>query len=112
MCTTTEPRDAIEIAIDAALRQHGGLRDVLRGDIDPVAIACSAADRAGNCTADQAALAAVLLLATETIRRQREQIVLLEFQAMTNALTVREITRENAEAEAERELYGHYNGGW
>ncbi len=107
-----EPRDALQIAIDAALRQHGGLREVLAGDIDPVSIACSAADMAGNCRADQAALAAALLLATEAIRRQRQQIVLLEFQAQTNAQTVRDIQRAAVTAETERERYGHFNGGW
>lgn len=59
----------LQIAIDQALAQHGSLREVLREPIDPVAIAMSCADRAAVCTPQQAALAACLLLAAESIRR-------------------------------------------
>ena len=69
------PPDVIQIAIDGALDQHGGMRKTLAGDIDPVSIAISCADAAGRFRPEQAALAARLLLAAEAIRRQREQIL-------------------------------------
>ena len=57
------PPDVIQIAIDGALDQHGGMRKTLAGDIDPVSIAISCADAAGWFRPEQAALAARLLLA-------------------------------------------------
>jgi len=64
--------NTIQSAIDQALAQHGAMREVLREQIDPVAIAMSCADRAAVCSQEQAGIAACLLLAAESIRRLTE----------------------------------------
>lgn len=89
----TEPRDAIQIAIDGALERHPSLRQIVDGDLDPSSVATGCADTAAVCSDQQAAIAARFIMAAEAIRRQREIILQLEFAARTNADTIERMQR-------------------